>query len=834
MIPMDRKIAAGRSTRDALISPTHGAVLRPEESLALGIVLALGITITAWGLLHLRWPHCIPFNAPGLARLGTVLGGGCVVVAGMVATFRWQPFSAVAVVVSLVAVAGNAMWPLLVAAWFWMAAMSAGMAFRAACGGRAKADSVAFLTGAALIGTVVGLAAHLRINCPATYSALLLAPCLVFAKRLRVWLPARIRLAGRPATLRAGVPWQDVAVAVLALLYAIVALMPEVSHDALALHLFIPGHLATRGVWGFDAQTYAWAVMPMLGNWIFSVGYMLGGESGARLLNCVFVLSLAGVVRDLVLWGGGTSRGAAWAMILFLSTPLTFTEGSSLFVESVWACYVAAGSLLLLRIATSSGRVGGDAVTCSLLFGAALAAKAWSLVVLPPIVVAVVGAYPGILHVRNFRSLSLAVGMMVPVGAIPYGTAWLITGNPVFPFYNAIFRSDLFPPENFSDGRWRSGLSWRTIYDLTFDSARYLEARDGAAGFVWLAVLPAACLLLVLSRNKRGGVICGLGVGTFVAVFSLASYLRYVFPSQAFLMAAVGIGLSAVPDSFRRPMAIVLSGVVMLNCLFLNAGPNYYDGFPLESVLSERARQDYIATRVPIRKAVSVVNELNKSRSPVAVFGPSMAAGLGADALYSTWYNRAFSDALAAVTTGAGLGDVLAGRGVEYLIVDRSWGNPAQRAQVEEVTAPVFSLAGVSVRRMRDESRFTQELLVDEGGRWAGWTVPACVQRAADGAIVVTEPCHAYRAAPAVPGTTYRNAVKARCEAESASARAQVLWLAADGSVIRADVEVFECGNLPREHVMEVTAPADAVQAVVYACGHTSAPVVIISNSLRR
>ena len=37
------------------------------------------------------------------------------------------------------------------------------------------------------------------------------------------------------------------------------------------------------------SATYVWAVMPMLGDWLFSVGYMLGGETAARLINVGFI-----------------------------------------------------------------------------------------------------------------------------------------------------------------------------------------------------------------------------------------------------------------------------------------------------------------------------------------------------------------------------------------------------------------------------------------------------------------------------------------------------------------------------------------------------------------
>jgi hypothetical protein len=52
--------------------------------------------------------------------------------------------------------------------------------------------------------------------------------------------------------------------------------------------------------------------------------------------------------------------------------------------------------------------------------------------------------------------------------------------------------------------------------------------------------------------------------------------------------------------------------------------------------------------------------------------------------------------------------------------------------------------------------------------------------------------------------------------------------------MIRADGEVFDCGEKPVEHVMVVKAPENATHVVVFAAGHTKAPVIITRDSLCR
>ena len=156
--------------------------------------------------------------------------------------------------------------------------------------------------------------------------------------------------------------------------------MPEVGHDALAMHLFVPAHLSLRHEWSFDVTKYVWAVMPMMGDWLFSIAYMLGGETAARLINVSFIFILCRLVRDLVLWAGGNAVGARWSVLLFLATPLTFTESSSLYIESVWASFVVAGSLSIFKLLPSAeDNKKIQLPIAGLLLGGALAAKAVTL-----------------------------------------------------------------------------------------------------------------------------------------------------------------------------------------------------------------------------------------------------------------------------------------------------------------------------------------------------------------------------------------------------------------------------------------------------------------------
>ena len=94
---------------------------------------------------------------------------------------------------------------------------------------------------------------------------------------------------------------------------------------------------------------------------------------------------------------------------------------------------------------------------------------------------------------RDRRTLTITAAAAI-AALLPYAYAWRITGNPVFPYFNGIFKSPLFPVTNFESSLYPGGISVRDFFDLTFASGHYLEGGDGALGFAVPLLLPAGLL----------------------------------------------------------------------------------------------------------------------------------------------------------------------------------------------------------------------------------------------------------------------------------------------------------------------------------------------------
>jgi hypothetical protein len=725
-------------------------------------------------------------------------------------------------------------WPMIVVATF---ALSSTVLGRWILGQRVSVDwTVHFMIGVGTFGTLTGLAAYFPINYTGLYSALLLLPLLLGHKHTTSIcreLLTRIRAVRSPATTTQTV--LDVLICSFACLYVLISFMPEVGHDALAMHLFVPSHLAQLHQWKFDANTYVWAVMPMLVDWIYSITYMLAGETASRLTNSAFTLLLAWQVRDMTIWAGGTATSSRWATLIFLSTPLAFAESSSLHIESAWTAFIIGGSLAILKVSSSTPDAKerlSHLLLAGTMLGFAMAAKAVTLSILPVLLVILLLQYKAWTIQGIARTLILGSACLILAGFTPYVSAWYLTGNPVFPFFNAIFQSPLWPNKNFEPPAiFGTGVTWDILYRMIFKSNQFIEGQVGAAGFQWL-LLPAAAVALVLSGNKKALCILLVGAGAVIMTFHSTAYLRYIFPSFALFSVILALPFS---DSkvFPRTLGIIVGVLLILtNTLFIQAA-TYYGQIKPSSLFSTAGRDAYLLERLPIRKMVDTVNSLNTEHHPVAVFAPPLMAGLKSDALYTSWYNLRWKAEFDAAASQPKLMQLLRRRQVDWLIIDLKNIPKAQRELLLNVSTSYAKIGDLDLRKTNDT--YYERLLNPELSNLEGWSLTSpSTYDASLKILTVNVKTPATQRVEVTPGQPYINSVSARCSTVPTSGRIQANWMDAEGAFITASIETFDCTTEWETHEMNVVAPLNASSAIIYASGHTDTPLEFKSLSFRQ
>ncbi|MCW2278990.1 phospholipid carrier-dependent glycosyltransferase [Heliophilum fasciatum] len=820
-----------------------GTILSSLVTIMIWLSLITGAALTCIGLGHMEWPKVLPFDSKKalFEYLMFIFISFLVILIGMKYS-RKSPIVVGLLLCILLAILGGAFFPLIVTLWFSVASVLLGKIINSSIQMNDCDDNWAqnFLVGAGTYGTAIGLLAHFPVNYPGLYGVALVLPLIIEWRLCKKMLVSSQKWFFENCSPERNIKWLEIGIVVTASIHFVIALMPEFVHDALAMHLFIPGHLALRHQWAFDASNYSFAVMPMLGDWIFALGYLLAGETASRLFNVGFIFFLGWLVREYVIWAGGTSLGARWAVLIFFSTPLTFTLSSSLFIESIWSSFIAAGILCILRITFQDERSKTELITGGLMLGFAVAAKSVTFMILPVLVLLLIYKVRTLISKSQIGSVAIGLSLFTLVGVIPYLTAWHLTSNPVFPFYNELFKSTYFPVENFNNARFNSGVSWDLLYQITFNSGKYLESTAGAAGFQWLLLFMPITIVVFFSNNYKSMAILAVGIFSFFMTFSFQSYLRYIYPQ----LALFAVLISTFETSFlnkKRKLAKVFTCfaifAVFLNLLFFPSGTWAYRDFYFESIFSESYRKDYLTKHAPVRRAVETVNALNVHRLPVAVFGEPLMAGLSSDALYVNWYNYSWKDKISKVKNEQDLGKLFQEKGIDFFIIDLSKPliSKEQCVLFEQAAVKIAQFESIGVYRLQNKYRFQKEVLENPGldGK-TGWTlVSNAVYDDISKIMIVNVSGPAIQNVNVTGGSRYLNKIVARRHKEATEGRVQVNWKDADGNFIDANIQVFECTSDWKEYDMVVTAPKNAVVAEIYASGHTAIPMEVKSVSFK-
>ena len=479
-------------------------------------------------------------------------------------------------------------------------------------------------------------------------------------------------------------------------------------------------------------------------------------------------------------------------------------------------------------------------LAAGLLLGVACAAKAVTFTMLPVLLVLLVLRVRNWACVDNRQAILAGLGLFIAFAIVPYAYAYLRTGNPLFPFYNAVFQSPYFAASNFSDTRWSKGLSWNWLYLATFEPSRYIEMGRqfiGAPGFQWIVLLVPAVVLLAVRQERRAIELLLIGLACLGLTTFFIAYLRYVFPALVILCAVIGVAASQISSeetAWWNPARVAMAMVVCLNLLFLNAAAQYYD-FPTQTLVSDNRRTAYLETHQPMRLAVNFVNQINQANSPVAIFGDALVAGLSADALHPIWYNQKFETEILAVKNKDDLLAALKKWRVQHILLQAGWGARIVPALVEKIAVRRAVFGTVSVWTLNVETTFSEEVLHSSTlGRTSSWRLEPGVIVAASGAFEVTAKAHAVQIVPTVGGKQYLNSVLVSCVDAVTLGRLQINWLDANHKLLSTSAATYECAATPVRHSMEATAPPGATLAYVYASAHLDVPVRMYEVSLKQ
>lgn len=536
------------------------------------------------------------------------------------------------------------------------------------------------LIGLAVQLTYFGVLIHAPLNSSAGYLAVQFAPLLLLG--MTGQLPAWSRqlgtaLGARLQVLNTVPYWYGVVLLILIGTVARYAFFPTLSADDNALHLRMWTELALNGQYSFDVVSQIWEVSPFAVSLMHAVISLMAGDNGRGALNLILLALLCRQLWAIAAQLGVDASGRLLLVVLFISTPMAGFLLITLQTELFLAVLATAGVRLALE--APSGWYNGN--TTALLCVAALCCA----VKLPGAVLgvlllaaALVRQWPlsfaelsrhGTLSKLFFACTILGLGLLA---LNSYVTAWRITGNPLFPLYNGIFRSPFSEAANFSDDRWMTGFSLASYWNLFFNTNEHYESDKFVAGFQYLFLLPLALPLLWrrLARRTALTVLVPL-LGFGLVMFSVTQYWRYMFPVFPLAVVVIGMllvnGHSGAMTRYRRVARATIGACILLNFWFY-PGVSWMLGTAPSATDTDREREllayDYLPPKALSAHVSKVAPGSQVLYHPDSPYGASLAG----DPIYLTWYAPSYLEKAGGIRDQAGVRAFLQEFGIDFVI----------------------------------------------------------------------------------------------------------------------------------------------------------------------
>jgi hypothetical protein len=544
--------------------------------------------VFACGGLAAFMPRRLLWTAPALGGLGAVVA----LVA--VATSGGEGWSIFAAVLTL-----TAAW-LIGRAGFDLPGLRAG-----GLAGNAMASLAAGLGILGLVVFLLGLADLIRWWTAGLLTVVVGLAGLVLLLRSQRWraLPASVT----STRFRAGAA----GILGVQLAYATVwAGAPEVQYDALQYKAWLPAYWAFTGE--IDAATFTdnpRSVYLGLSQLVATPAHTVGAPGVGRYLQLALAVSFA-----VVLWRLGSrigpAVGAIGALVVALA-PQVLWQTTTAYDDLFLTALVLGGGLAILHY---EGRRASAPFWASVGIGFLAGTCVTGKLHLIPFALALAGVWCVIASSwgdLGRRVAGCAAG--AAVGVLPVLVyRWVITGNPVFPYYNQVFGSRFYRTDDgftdFTSGsRGGAGAAGTFFWDLVADVPRGIEvAAPGILGLLVVVVVVAVLFGWRGDAHRRA--VWGATVMSLIVWWAVFRYLRFALPLSilATVLALPALaGLGRLVRARAGAIAGLLAACVAAGALIVSAMATLWNvpgrwpvavaaGAESERSYLERALIDYV------------------------------------------------------------------------------------------------------------------------------------------------------------------------------------------------------------------------------------------------
>lgn len=747
--------------------------------------------------------------------------------------------------------------PIITLIWLWTCASLIG-AYIAKLIGTISPSILSFRNaglGFAAIGFIISCIAHFPINIPSLYFTLF--SILSIAAAWQLSLKDQLNLNGFNFFKRSKRPLtENILTSVVLLgitLIIAVTIIPDVGHDALAMHLNIPVRMLDTRLWRFDVTEYVWAVMPFGADWLYVPAYFLAGEQGVRLLNSSFLLAIALASYQLLVGRIGSIL-ALVAPALLLSLPLSYLEIGTTFIEAPLTFFFL---LVLIELINADHQKRETWVALGILAGYACSIKLVGILILPFLLTgALLRTHSSKFDRRTIVSIAIGIFVFLIFSLPPYLTAFIKTGNPVFPFFNTIFQSPYFAINggDFTNPLYKRDIGFKIFWDMTINSKNFGEfGASGAIGIAFIILTPISILAAFL--NRRWWIFaCICSAITYIAlIFHNQPYLRYAFPVLPWLLIIGTWAMSKFPQK-EITATLLLLFLCAINIARFPVGYWPFQQFSYDLLWDRKASTKYIFQNKPHIVVGNILSNMSEYKDKKILL-------LGLDPTYNSFPDQTIADSwhswtfFKSYSKEKDLLNSLENSEAEIIVHAIGRGYPHE-AELIKITDEQFLLGDIRVGLVNPELIYTKELLkgadlrIDRGDSWHlnGATIQPngirvnvetpIVQQISlrsdnESFIQLKQPRFIHISLPSDTKKKRMLLEMAVSCSEGQLFRSQINWKDTNGKFISPDIQVHVCNSNSIVIKRTLLPPKNAEFAEVYGGSHDTRFIIINKISLR-
>jgi 4-amino-4-deoxy-L-arabinose transferase-like glycosyltransferase len=492
------------------------------------------------------------------------------------------------------------------------------------------------VTGMAIGMGVVQILGHSRINTLALHLCLMLIPIFLqyailqkTGAQFASWLRSSVSspcssLIFITTLLLFIVCWQ-----------IIYASRSEAGNDALTDHMMQAFDFARTGRFDTDFKHKVVVLMPLGGESIYGLLYLLGGESAARLVNflcCTLTVTLIYSLLEKHI----KPFYAILVCCIFASIPLTFVESATNFIENPLQLFITASFVSLVFLSTAQTK---NPVLIPIfitnLFASLTVKLLAAFYILPSSLIFM------FYYIKRKLTLSLKSALILAffilVFMYPYFNSLIVSGNPVFPFMNNIFKSPYFPPDNFTGYPYPYGIGIKNLYLILFTGSCF-EGNGGVAGTQFVILLIASLFLAIAIKPKIFKTAFIVSLTYFLLIGMNTNYSRYIYPIFPILviaMAAIYYNIENYTGTAKKLLLAVSFVVIGLNIYLIPSAGSVLWKADLQSILDPTKK--YVPFELKMNE---YINTLSGKDARVLYLAPnSYVYGLMGKSYYNHWFN---------------------------------------------------------------------------------------------------------------------------------------------------------------------------------------------------